>query len=294
MEDSKVFYGFRGSIEFSDQLSLFSLGIENNTENKSNIFKTFFSKLEELKMVHSDYKKRDYLLIFCNKYEDIIHCQLARKKEYLKHELVDSTLVEKIDDDYPNVNIFVQLDSQKFLIESNSQIFENYNTCRDVIENIMNGNFDFDDVYIVLEDIVKEERFWDSFNKNIPVYSIEFLLNSPNLFNSSSDAEDFMKASYENTQANQVSLKFINKEGNIKPHPKGIDSYVKYASAGGGSWSQIVQGENGKKIKITSKQKSQKIIININHEQMKDNNIEKSIDEIKNKFSMIETIERFK
>lgn len=294
MNDKKIFYGFRGSIEFSNQLSLFNLGFENNSENKSKIFRDFFKDLEEQKMVHSNYRKRDYLIIYCNKYGDIIHCKLARKKEYLKHELVDASLIEKIDDDYPNVNIFIEINSQKFLIESNGQIFENYNTCRDVIENIMNGNFKIPDVYIELEDIIKEECFWDSFNKNIPVYSIEFVLNSPNLFNSATDAENFMKESYENTQANKVFLKFMNNKGNIKPNHDGIDSYVKYACDGGESWSQTVMGEAGKKVKITSKQKSQKILISITHEQMKKNNLENSIEEVRNKFSMIETIERFK
>ena len=39
---------------------------------------------------------------------------------------------------FPFINVFVELKTQKFLIESKTTVFDNYNTCSNVIQNIMN------------------------------------------------------------------------------------------------------------------------------------------------------------
>ena len=84
-------------------------------------------------MFESKYQKRIYYLIFKNKYNDILHCQLARKKQINRRELIEKDIIDTEDEDYPYVNIFVELESQKFLIESNTQVFDNYNTCSNVL-----------------------------------------------------------------------------------------------------------------------------------------------------------------
>lgn len=98
--------------------------------------------------LESKYQSRTYYLIFKNKYDDILHCQLARRKQFSKRELKDNNIIELDDNDYPYVNIFIELKSQKFLIESNTQVFENYNTCSKVIENIINNNLKDKDIRI--------------------------------------------------------------------------------------------------------------------------------------------------
>ena len=294
MDDVKYFFGFRGNIEFKDELNLFNYDVENNSENKNKIFTDLFEKLAENKIFGSKYNKRQYLLIFCNKYDNIVHCRLARKKEYLKHELIGANLIEKMDNDYPNINIFIELKSQKFLIESNYNIFENYNTCRDVLKNIMNSNFNNYNAYIEIESIVEETSFWSSFDNKIPVYSIEFSLNAPNLFNSDSIADQVMKSANKDVNANTVELTFKNKTSGLKPNREGIGSFVKYACNGGGKWKQKVLGENGKIIIISSKQRSKRISIHTKGI----NGIYPlpflTINEIISKFSEIEDIERFK
>lgn len=46
MEETVEFYGFRGNIIFPDQVTLFSLGFENNSKDKKQVFTNFFEDLK--------------------------------------------------------------------------------------------------------------------------------------------------------------------------------------------------------------------------------------------------------
>lgn len=47
MEETIEFYGFRGNIIFPDQVTLFSLGFENKSKDKNQVFKKFFEEKRE-------------------------------------------------------------------------------------------------------------------------------------------------------------------------------------------------------------------------------------------------------
>ena len=57
MEETIEFYGFRGNIIFSNQITLFSMGLENNSKDKNQVFTNFF---KELKRVTWPTKKSNY------------------------------------------------------------------------------------------------------------------------------------------------------------------------------------------------------------------------------------------
>ena len=161
-----LFYGFRGNILFPNQSTIFNIGLPNDSNSKNKIFREYFQMIEKNKKLESQYQSRIYYLIFKNKYDDILHCQLARRKQFNKRELKDNNIIELEDDDYPYVNIFIELKSQKFLIESNTQVFENYNTCGKVIENIINNNLKEKDISIEMVQISEEQNFWKYFSDN--------------------------------------------------------------------------------------------------------------------------------
>ena len=125
MDVNNLFYGFRGSIVFPDQASIFNLDLKNDSSSKNIIFRNFFSMVEDNKKFESCYQSRIYFLIFKNKYNNILHCQLARKKQFSKRELIENDIVEVDDSDYPYVNVLVNLKSQKFINQSNTQVFKN-------------------------------------------------------------------------------------------------------------------------------------------------------------------------
>lgn len=294
-EGSSNFYSFRGIINFTHQLSLETLGLSNDSKTKNGIFIEFFELLKKQQRIESQYKKRQYYLIYKNKYEDIVHCQLARKRTNTKYDFIEvNNIAEKEEDDFPYINIFVELISQKFLIQSNTLIFEDYNTCGKVLENIINHKIN-PGMKLSLNPILGEENFWQYFDNKTEVYSLKFSLCTPNLFDAEDDAENFLKEAEKNVQANKLNMEFLNDKGQITPNKTGIDSYVKYANAGGGDWSIRIKDKTGKKQTITSKQKSAKIELDLSNHELKQPNLDnEKIIIIKRKFDSIETIEKFK
>ena len=167
MEETIEFYGFRGNIIFPDQVTLFSMGFENKSKDKNQVFKNFFEDLKENGRVDSEYQKRRYYLIFINQYDSIIHCQLARERISDKYEMTKEKIVGTKDKDYPFINVFIELETQKFLIEYKSTIFENHATCGDVIQNIMNKYLKKIDATININPIAEEQEFWKFFEEDM-------------------------------------------------------------------------------------------------------------------------------
>ena len=293
--NNNLFYGFRGNILFPDQTTIFSIGLQNDSNSKNKIFREYFQMIEEKKKLESQYQSRIYYLIFRNKYDNILHCQLARRKQFNKRELKDNNIIELEDNDYPYVNILIELNSQKFLIESNTQVFENYNTCSKVIENIINNNLKEKDIRIELNPICEEQNFWNYFYDNSKVYSIDFKLVTPNMFDAEGDAVNFLKEAEKNVGSSKVNLSFYNQDGNLKPNKNGIDSFIKYISAGGGTWRIGIASSNGKKEYINSNQNSTKLNVPITYEEFKNNELTLEQQQIINdSFNKIETVDKFK
>ena len=147
-----------------------------------------------------------------------MHCQLARKRQYNKFELNDnSRIIDKVDEDYPYINVFVALKSQKFLIQANIEVFENFNTSGDVIKNIMNSYLEKIGATIEINPILKEEDFWNYFDGTNKIYKLSFSMCTPNLFELETAAVDFLNDLRKNTGANHADLTMVNSNGNLKP-----------------------------------------------------------------------------
>lgn len=293
MEEIIEFYGFRGNIIFPNQVTLFSLGFENNSKDKNKVFVSFFEELKNNGRVDSEYQKRRYYLIFINQYGTIVHCQLARERIYDKYEMTKERIIGTKDQDYPFINVFVELKTQKFLIESKNLIFVNYNTCSDVIKNIMNKYLKNIDATIDINPIIEEQEFWNFFEDENEVKMLNFNFTVPNLFDASDDATNLLNDARDNVGASNVALNFSNANGKLSPNKKGIESFVKYTSAGGGSWKIKYKDKNGDTKHVNSKQKSKKVSIKFFKEEI--NNLsEEKIEKIKYEMEKIETIEKFK
>lgn len=294
MEEYTEYYGFRGNLSFVDQVSVFNIGLENNSETKNKIFKEFFESLKKSNKMESEYQRRMYYLIFIKDYGNIYHCQLARKRQYDKFEMTPKGVVGTKDQDYPYVNIFIEIKSQKFLIQSNTKIFENYNTCKDVIQNIMNNNFKYKDINIIIEPIIKEEEFWEIV-ENEEITSLHFMLCTPNMFDAEDDANNLLRDIEKNTNANHVNMHFSNDKGRLQLNKKGIDSFIKYISAGAGKWKVKVKRGEKKSATYSSEQKSQKVQMKLSKSKIDNKLLEdEDINKIEQEFLKIETIKKFK
>ncbi len=293
MEETIEFYGFRGNIIFPDQVTLFSMGFENKSKDKNQVFKKFFEDLKENGRVDSEYQKRRYYLIFINQYDSIIHCQLARERISDKYEMTKEKIVGTKDKDFPFTNVFIELETQKFLIEYKSTIFKNHTTCGDVIQNIMNKYLKTIDATININPIAEEQEFWKYFENDNEVKNLNFNLTVPNLFDASDDATDFLNDARDNVGASNVSLNFSNSEGKLRPNKDGIESFVKYTSAGGGQWRLTYKDKDGQTRKASSKQKNKKICLKFFEDEINQLNEDK-IKLIRFEMQKIETIEKFK
>lgn len=293
MEETIEFYGFRGNIIFPNQVTLFSLGLENNSRDKNKVFTNFFEELKSSGKVDSEYQKRKYYLIFINQYDSIIQCQLARERIFDKYEMTKEKVIGTKDQDFPFINVFVELKTQKFLIESKTTVFDNYNTCSNVIQNIMNKYLKKVDATINVNPIVEEQKFWKFFEGDNEVKNLTFNLAVPNLFDASDDATRFLNDARNNVGASNVSLNFTNTEGKLQPNKEGIESFVKYTSAGGGTWNLKYKNKNGDTKNVSSEQKSKKISIKFLKNELNSLNKEK-IERIKYEMQKIETIEKFR
>lgn len=296
MVEKITFSCFRGMVVFSGQIDLFSQDLEDNSETKNKLFRNFFDILSNKKVFESDYNTRKYLMLYKNTYGDIVHFQLARKSEFNKHEFDGSEIVDQIDEDYPYVNVFVDMNTQKFIIERNAKTFENYETPASVIKNIMDSNFEYSILSVEINPIVFEREFWELFDDNKKVFNIEFSLDVPNLFNMRGEAETMLTEAKKNVNADRVSLKLSNKDGNLSiPNKDGIDSYVAYANGGGGTWSLVKANEEGGTTRITSGNIIKKIDIHIDSVKLNVNELSKdNIDIIIKALNEIEPIESLK
>ena len=293
---NSIFYGFRGSIVFPDQTSIYDVGYENNSISKNKIFRKCIKVVEENKKLKSKYLKRAYYLIYKNKYGDIVHCQLARKKSIKKRTLENDTIVEELDEDYPYVNVIIELKSQKFLIEYDSQVYENYDTCSKVIRNIINYNLNPKSIEFELNPITREQDFWKYFSNNSKIYSIEFRLIYPNIFDSEDEAENLIKDVNEKTGGTQLSISVSNgHHQKLTLKKEGIDSFVRYASKGGGYWKMKYTDSNNKSKTVDSHQTSNKINIPISYDDFRNSSLSSDqIDILIANFNKIEAEEKLK
>lgn|SRR5699024_3729022 len=115
------------------------------------------------------------------------------------------------------------------------------------------------------------------------------------MFDAEDDATNFLKEAERNVGASKVILNFCNEEGNLKPNKNGIDSFIKYISAGGGTWKIRTENSNGERENVSSEQKSKKVNIPITYEELKNAMLTLEQQKIINDcFNKIETIEKFK
>lgn len=250
MDKTKKYYVYRANIAFENP-TLFNYQVEDNKENRNKVFRGFFDQLKE-DGLKSNYATREYVLFYVDCKDDIVFCNLARKRNINLNKVEGYKLVEKTEEDYPYVNVFVDLKYQKILIECNSSVFNNYETGKKTIENIIKSNIKDRNATITLNPISKENIFKKYLADANSIYSIKFKLNAPNFLDSNTAAEEFVQGVHNTTAGDSVELTIKNKSGDLNLNGTGIESFIKYAECGAGLWELTYKNENKKRIIIKS------------------------------------------
>lgn len=285
--------GFRGIVMTTDQLTLTNMTISGK-ELKNAEFRKVFEKLQKDNKIKNVYRNKPYYLFFVKMYDnDIMQCKLVRKTTLKKHDLGEKDIDETIIDDYPYVNVFVHLASQKFLVELNQSIFVDYETSIVVLQNIINTILTVNDCYINIQAILDDKTFWNFIKTSKLVYEVELILKAPNMFDVSDNADSFVRAIENITNAKTVAVKLNNDEGKLEIKKENIDTYVQYANAGGGEWViKRKTKEEGKKTTIKSSQKCKIVNIPASVREIRKSNV--AINIIINSFNTIEHFANFK
>lgn len=283
-------FGFRCNLSVKD-ITLYNADFPDTSESRNKMFNDFFYVLKEKIILETNYLKRKYILIYKEDLNSIVHCQIARKSEVVINKFNNGNITEKKEENFPYVNVFFDLVGQKIIIEVNTNVFDNVDTCRKVIGNIMTNYFKDFDIIVDIHPITEESDFRKCFDEG-KISKVTFELNVPNWGNAASAAKELADDS-KNMGAEKVVYTISNKSGNIV-YNEGMESFVKYVSDGAGVWKLIGKDKNGNKFNVQSEEKKKKLAIDATRERINEELDEVKVLIIKDAFNKIETIERLK
>lgn len=266
------FYAFRCSVIYNNQLSLFQNEADNTPQGKNEVFRKILEKLKKSKKLFSAYDKRNYLLLYLRNYNDVIHCQLGREtsKKQSILELDKGKFVKEDAKEYPYINIFINIKSQKIFTQCNTNVFKNSITAGKVMSNIITNfiNETNDNVKIDLIPITESSRFWYFFDNHIPVYNITFNLDTPNIFDLPDLGYKLIKSASQDINSTDMQLTFNNEEGKLNPNKNSFNSIIELIASGGGRWAVKYLNSHGKKRTATSTNKEKKCSIEISNDDL--------------------------
>lgn len=265
-------YGFRCNLAVKD-ITIYNVNLPDTQESRNKLFNNFFSYLKDKKMLETSYNKRKYIIIYKEEVKNIFHCQVARKREVSINQFDNGDIIERKEEDYPYVNIFVDLVGQKIIIEVNSAVFDNVDTCKKVLQNVMRNYFKSIDVMVEIHPITEKRDFKNCFSGG-KIKKVYFEMNIPNWGNAASAAKELAEDS-KNMGAEKIIFSLLNKEGNIIYREEEMESFVQYVADGAGSWKVDGIDDSGDKFSVKSEEQKKKMMINITRDE-----INEKIDEI--------------
>jgi len=253
---SNIFFYYRILIPPVSQGLLFPEKEQTNEDVITNIFtKKNFS-----------FAEGKYHYVFKNKFGNIIWGKVAKRNDITRVSPPEQGLEEKIEDTYPNVDIFINTSDEKetglskelgqvIAIRQDSAVFpvKNYNGILPRMSKHINRSFLKDERSLFIVPIEKKHSgFWEYINEpDIELKKLEFEYIAPNLFGADDDLSEDLKKLNEKTNINKVKLELqsqdrtIDKEGlkNIETITQGVD----YITAGQGKYKITYKRKNKEK-----------------------------------------------
>ena len=147
-------------------------------------------------------------------------------------------------DDFPHIDIFVNLKLQQILIEIKESVFE-LNEAIKVLSKVIQNIAKIDNYSVYINTIDDTQEFWDLVDrKNVDeILEIKFEMVAPNFWGNTGQAKDLVDEAKKQINASEVSISLVNKKGKLRASMEHLDSFVKY-TAYSGSWKVKVR-KNG-------------------------------------------------
>lgn len=251
-----VFYNYRASVIFDQQLNLFkeSIDYEDSVEFRNKIFKDSIKKMKVNEKSKILYKDKELIYFASNMQDDFFKIELGRKKIIEKIIPTDIEFAAEIDETYPPISIYINKNNQIIFIEGNDNVMK-HSIAKEYVQEIINNNLADQPYKILLSPISSTPKFWKHINdENLRITEVSFDLLAPNFLSANSEAKDIVKQLHSNNNAEKFCIKLISETGLVIKEEE-FNSYVDYTSEGAGVWS--IKAINKKtKRKVTYKQKN--------------------------------------
>lgn len=238
----------QANVVFNQQCSIFDK-YKDTKEGRNDAFRDIIDIIKNKKVIKVNPRVTEYYFIYIKEIDkDIIYCQLAKKTQMERYVIEESGVKQGLIDNYPPIDVFVNLKSQQFAIEIKTGVLSNAATVS-VITNLINSLIeDYNVFFNIIQD---RKEFWDLVSNEESIQEITFNLVVPNFFGATEDAKLLVEGAKDEVNADRVELSFKNKKGKLKITLKSLDSYVRYASMSG-DWKIKYKGYGEKKYKIVT------------------------------------------
>ena len=240
MAKETKFILLQGSVVFNQQIGLFDV-YEDTKEGRNKAFRDVIEKFISKKVVKVNPRTSEYVLLYKLHINDnLLYCQLARKTQLDTYNLEGNDIKQGQIDNYPPLDVFIDLRKQQFAVELNTTILAE-TAIESTISKLFNSLTKGFNIFI--NAIQNTNEFWELVKDEDAIQEISFDLIAPNFFNATGAASDLVSGAKEELNADSVVLSFKNKKGKLKAEIEAIDSFVKYSSATG-SWKLKIK-QNG-------------------------------------------------
>jgi len=178
-----------------------------------------------------------------------------------KHTLIGTPeLIEEEMEDWHSVYVIFNFPMQMFLIQHKTKVSADTGSLVKKIIELLQTDIKKYSLNLQINPILKTNHFWDIVKKyNKRIRQVDFILTAPNFARITKFLGEELQAAMKSTSAAQAKIVLSSDEQsvlNISENDKNINSIVKYAQAGGGSFNIRLYGVKRKTSKDGAKELS--------------------------------------
>ncbi|MCX6354107.1 MAG: hypothetical protein NTZ78_04275 [Candidatus Aureabacteria bacterium] len=206
---------------------------------------------------------QEYAVRITEKEDNVFWGKLSRKHYHAMHPKTTDDIKDIVTEDWPYLEFLCDCSpgKQLIVIEYNSTVIYKISAMRTILDSLVSRAMFHHGYSVRFEPIIDDTTFWSIVEGSDGIYSLTFLLNSPNLFGAESEADkalEHLRGIFNNTR---VKVTFDNESGRLKVPRKDIETYREYADKGGGEWTITTRtkGKKRRKKKHSSTQRALKI-----------------------------------
>ncbi len=205
---------------------------------KESLIKDFFERLQKDPKYIFMIEKKKHIVYYNRKVRDDIHiCKLAKQNFQKTPREGDRDIEEAALEVCPFVKVIVDIKKQKILVEKKSSVFSKSSQIEKTLQNWFNTIAVNEGYEFKVEAITDGKDFWNKVEGSKYIYSLEIELNAPSLFGGKARATEFVQETKEEYNNTSLKIRLENDKGYLQLAKEKIQSFIEYATAGGGKWT---------------------------------------------------------